>query len=77
MGEYYTDETNTQDYPGHNLFNFRTSYDVNDRVQLYGRVMNVTDKRYSTYTSNQVGDTDISYRPGLPRTFYVGLRASF
>lgn len=77
VGEYYTDETNTQDYPGHNLFNFRTNYDVNDRVQLYGRVMNVTDKRYSTYTSNQVGSSDVDYRPGLPRTFYVGMRATF
>jgi iron complex outermembrane recepter protein len=77
VGEYYTDETNTQDYPGHNLFNLRASYDVSEKVQLYGRVMNVTDKLYSIYTSNQVGDPDLDYRPGLPRTFYVGLRTKF
>ncbi|MEZ5813513.1 MAG: TonB-dependent receptor [Alphaproteobacteria bacterium] len=77
VGEYYTDETNTQDYPGHNLFNLRASHDLTESVQLYGRVMNVTDKLYSTYTSNQVGDPDIEYRPGLPRTFYAGIRAKF
>lgn len=77
MGKYYTDETNTAEYGGHNLLNFRTGYDVTERVEVYGRVMNLTDRRYSTYTSNQVGDPDIEYRPGLPRTFFVGLRAKF
>ncbi|MCH2037826.1 MAG: TonB-dependent receptor [Rickettsiales bacterium] len=77
LGEYYTDETNTQEYGGHDLFNVRASYDVNDTVQIYGRAMNITDELYSTYTSNQVGDPDIQYRPGLPRAFYVGLRATF
>jgi outer membrane receptor protein involved in Fe transport len=77
VGEYYTDETNTQDYDGHNLLNLRVSHELTENVQLYGRVMNVTDKLYSTYTSNQVGDPDIQYRPGLPRTLYVGIRAKF
>jgi len=77
LGSYYTDETNTQKYGGHNLFNLRASYDMGDNLELYGRVMNVTDRLYSTFTSNQVGSADIEYRPGNPRTFYVGLRKGF
>lgn len=77
LGEYYTDETNTQQYGGHDLFNVRISQDITDKLQVYGRALNITDKLYSTYTRNQVGDPDIQYRPGLPRTFYVGVKAKF
>lgn len=77
LGRYYTDETNTQEYDGHDLVNFRFSHTINKTIEWYGRISNITDERYSTYTSNQVGDPDIQYRPGLPRTFYLGLRAKF
>lgn len=77
LGDYYTDETNTQKYNGHNLLNLRAEHAVNDQFELYARAMNIADKKYSTYTSNQVGDPDIQYRPGNPRTFFVGLRAKF
>lgn len=76
LGDYYTDETNTAEYAGHNLFNVRGEYQVTEQAVLFGRVMNVFDKRYSTYTSNQVGDEDISYRPGNPITGVLGLRVS-
>lgn len=75
VGRYYTDETNTQKYGGHDLFNLRGSYAFLNGMQVYGRILNVADRLYSTYTSNQVGSTDITYRPGLPRTYFVGLRA--
>lgn len=77
LGEYYTDETNTNTYEGHDLYNFRTSYQASENFEVYGRVQNLTDELYSTYTSNQVGDADISYRPGLPRTYYAGVRLNF
>ncbi len=77
LGSYFTDETNTAEYPGHDLFNLRASYDVTKDFQIYGRVMNITNELYSTLTRNQVGDPDIDYRPGLPRTFYAGFRAKF
>jgi len=77
LGEYFTDETNTSTYDGHDLYNFRVSYRANDNFEVYGRVQNLTDELYSTYTSNQVGDPDISYRPGLPRSFYAGVRLTF
>ena len=76
LGDYYTDETNTAKYAGHNLFNLRGEYELTEHAVLFGRVMNLFDKRYSTYTSNQVGDPDITYRPGNPVTGVVGLRLS-
>lgn len=77
MGDYYTDQTNTQGYDGHNLFNLRGRYLLNDEVEVYGRIENVTGKRYSTSTSNAVGSPDLEYRPGNPRTFYMGARYLF
>lgn len=77
VGEYFTDETNTQKYDGHDLFNFRASYPLSEKFKLNFRAMNLTDERYSTYTSNQVGDPDISYRPGLPRSYYLNVSAEF
>lgn len=77
LGEYYTDETNTATYKGHDLYNLRVSYTVNESLEVYGRVQNLADERYSTYTSNQVGDSDISYRPGLPRSIFAGIRYGF
>lgn len=77
LGKYYTDETNANKYGGHDLFNFRAGYDVTKNVELYGRVMNITDKLYSTSTTNQVGDPDTQFMPGNPRTFYAGVRAKF
>ncbi|TQV81552.1 TonB-dependent receptor [Aliikangiella coralliicola] len=77
VGEYFTDETNTLKYGGHDLFNLRSSYEVSDSTKVTFRVMNVTDKIYSTYTTAQVGDLDISYRPGLPRAYYLGFKYSY
>jgi len=77
VGDYYTDQTNTQQYAGHDLFNLRASYDVNTALDIYARIDNLTDTLYSTYTSNQVGDPDISYRPGDPRGFYAGVNWRF
>ena len=77
VGEYFTDETNTQKYHGHNLVNLRLNYRVSDQFDAYLRAANVTDKLYSTYTSNQVNDADVSYRPGMPRSWFLGLRWAF
>ncbi|MET1255437.1 TonB-dependent receptor [Aliikangiella maris] len=74
VGKYFTDETNTQKYPGHEIYHFRSSFEVNENLKVLFRIMNFTDKSYSTYTSNQVGDSDIAYRPGNPRSFYLGLK---
>lgn len=76
LGSYYTDQTNTQMDDGFSLVNLRFNYDINDQFQAYFRVINLTDELYSSYTSNQVGDPDLSYRPGQPRRFFLGFRYS-
>ena len=77
LGSYYINQTNTEQYDGHSLINWRNSYDLNDRVTFSFRITNLTDERYSTSTSNQVGSDVISYRPGAPRSIFAGIRASF
>ncbi len=74
VGDYFTDQTNTQTYAGHDLLNVRMNYDINDDLSVYARVANITDEGYSSYTSNQVNDPDLSYRPGRPRSAFVGVR---
>ena len=77
LGNYYTDETNTRKYGGHALLNLRGQYQLSEGVALYGRLQNLGDRRYSTYTSNQVGVSELEYRPGQPRTATVGVRVRF
>ncbi|NTS76414.1 TonB-dependent receptor [Catenovulum sp. SM1970] len=77
LGEYYTDQTNTQKYGGHDLVNLRARYEIDDNWAVYFRGINLGDKLYSNWTSNQVGSTKLTYRPGLPRTFYAGFNYQF
>lgn len=58
-------------YDGYDLFNFRASYDVCRNATVFGRVMNIADKRYADSAS--VSSNTAMYAPGLPRTFYAGL----
>ncbi|MDG2276471.1 MAG: TonB-dependent receptor [Pseudomonadales bacterium] len=77
LGEYFTDQTNTQLYAGHDLYNLRLSYTVRSSLTVYLRGANLSDERFSTYTSNQVNDADVSYRPGMPRSWFFGFRWAF
>ncbi|GAB2918843.1 TonB-dependent receptor [Rheinheimera gaetbuli] len=77
VGRYFTDETNTNTYPGHDLWHLRARYQLNDRLSFAARLMNISDKTYSTYTSNQVGSSAVEYRPGMPRSVFVSATVSF
>jgi iron complex outermembrane recepter protein len=77
LGEYYTDETNTQSYDGHDLLNLRASFRVDPRWLVFARVQNLSDARHSTYTANQVGSPLVEYRPGMPRSFFLGVTGAF
>ena len=72
VGAYYTDSTNDFDYGGHDLLNLRLRYALDESRSVYARLANLTDRRYSTYTSNQVNDPDLSYRPGPGRSLVLG-----
>jgi outer membrane receptor protein involved in Fe transport len=76
--------------PGYSVFNVHASYQINKTFQLYGRVDNILDNRYSTFgTFFDRGDvpnfanggaefTDPrTVTPARPRAFYAGLKATF
>lgn len=77
LGEYWMDQANTHKYDGHSVYNLRADYPVGKSLELYGRVMNLTDRRYATaaaYRAAAFGNPErFEYAPGLERTLYVGL----
>ncbi len=75
LGSYWMDSANTEKYDGHDLLNLRASYPISDTVELYGRVMNLTDERYATAASLSRGARELA--PGMPRTFFAGINARF
>lgn len=75
LGPYWLDNANTERYDGHDLFNLRVNYTVSKKLQVYGRVMNLTDVRYATAAALSSGLPQ--YAPGAPRTFYAGLSTKF
>lgn len=81
QGKHWLDENNDKDgnatdrdrYPGHTLINLRADYPLSDSLQVYARVLNVTDRLYAETTSKW----GPQYTPGRPRTAYLGLSWSF
>ncbi len=72
MGSYRTDQANTQGakYDGHNLINVRVSYFPSKTWEIYGRLMNVADKRYAEAVAFRNDANE--FAPGMPRTGYIG-----
>ncbi|MGY4416097.1 outer membrane receptor protein involved in Fe transport [Bradyrhizobium sp. LB7.1] len=76
--------------PSYAVFNLNTSYQVTKNLQIYGRVANIFDNRYSTlgtffdrealpnFTNGGAEFTDPrSLSPARPRAFYAGMRVTF
>ena len=76
VGGYYLEPENLREYPGHEVFHLRASYQVNSRFSATARLLNVTDKRYAE-RADFTGFTGERYFPGAPRTAYVGFRYDF
>jgi len=74
VGEYFTDAANERDYPGHDVFNLRGSWDVSETLQLYGAVRNVTNTDYAKRADFAFGNE--RYFPGEDRAYTVGVRIS-
>lgn len=74
MGEYYLDASNTEKYPGFNLFNVRLGYEVK-AFELWFNTLNITDEKYATTASKSAWGK--SYRPGAPRSFNIGIAYNF
>ncbi len=88
---FFGDEGNQNpQLPGYGVVNFRTSYEIEDGVTLYGLVTNVFDHKYSTYgtfydtqiqnvsgqASTNLSNPDM-ITPGQPLSVYGGLRLKF
>ena len=76
--------------PGYSVFNVHASYQINKTYQLYGRIDNILDNRYSTFgtfferddipnfTNGGAEFTDPrTVTPARPRAFYAGLKATW
>jgi len=72
LGSYWLDAANTANYEGHDVFNLRVNYPAGRGVDLFGSVMNLTDKRYAESAS--LSSSNPVYAPALPRTLYAGLQ---
>ncbi|MDH5593136.1 MAG: TonB-dependent receptor, partial [Gammaproteobacteria bacterium] len=76
LGSYWMNDANDYKYSGHDLFHLRGNYPLTKQVELYGRVMNITDERYAT-SAEYTSSGDFEYAPGMERTVYVGLNYKF
>ena len=75
VGRYFTNEANTQTYPGHDVFVARGTYNLSDHISLFGRIDNLFDTRYADRADFAFGNE--RYFPGRPRTLFVGLTSNY
>jgi outer membrane receptor protein involved in Fe transport len=77
VGDYYQDQINTVKYVGYDIFNARIGYQYKS-IEIYGNVMNLTDKLYSYGVSRgNLSTSQPTYTAAAPRTFLLGLQYNF
>lgn len=69
--EYYLNPENTQQYPGHSLFNLRLSWDATKHWNTQLRIINLTDRDYADRADFAFGAE--RYFIGEPRAVFVGI----
>lgn len=74
IGHFRMDQANTpgQSYEGHDLFNMRVNHFVTREWEVYGRLMNIADRRYAEAAAYSAANGR-EFAPGMPRTAYVGV----
>jgi len=89
--EYYAGDESNQNprLPGYATVNLHSSYTVSSRLQLYGRIDNLLDRRYAAFgtffdNSNYIGNpafpdlTDTrTVTPGKPFAAYLGVKVRY
>ena len=75
MDSYFTDAANLHEYEGHTLLHFRSDLSYSEKLTLYLRVDNLSDKDYAERADFNAYGGD-RYFPGLPRETYVGFEYS-
>jgi outer membrane receptor protein involved in Fe transport len=71
IGKYWMDEANTKEYNGYSIGNLKADYKIRKNVSVFGKVNNITDKRYATRATYEFSKNN--YTPGEPRQFFAGL----
>ena len=74
VGDYITDASGAHGYPGHDIFSLRGAWRVNEAVQVFGTVRNLTNTDYAERADFGFGNE--RYFPGEDRAFSLGLRVS-
>ncbi len=75
QGRYYLDAENSASYPGHLLWHWRGSWQTNENVRLFARIINLTNRRYAERADYAFGN--YRYFVGMPRQLYLGIEAGF
>jgi len=75
MSSYWLDPGNTIRFDGYDIFHLRASYVVARRLELFARLMNLTDETYSVQSFVGYGDIPWNANPGEYRSLYVGAQA--
>ncbi|XOV89343.1 MAG: TonB-dependent receptor [Pseudomonadota bacterium] len=75
MGEYFEDPENQNPYEGHDLFHLRVTHKLNEQLEVFGRVTNLTDVDYAERADFAFGND--RYFVGEPRSVFVGITAGF
>ncbi|MBT7581525.1 MAG: TonB-dependent receptor, partial [Kordiimonadaceae bacterium] len=77
MGSYAMEPTNAFIYEGHNYFNLRVEAEAMENVDVFLRVMNITNVRYAERADHAAFGVGERYFVGRPRGFYGGARVRF
>ena len=75
MGEYFLDPANEHEYAGHDLLQLRGSVQVNNNINVFARIENLTDEKYASRADFAFGD--YRFFGGQSRALHVGVSATF
>ncbi|MBF0135962.1 MAG: TonB-dependent receptor [Magnetococcales bacterium] len=75
LGSYWRDPANTSQYEGHDLIHMQASYPLTKKLEIYGKVNNLFDKKYAETSGLSAGAP--TYTVGQPRVMFMGLQATW
>jgi len=70
VGSYWLDDANTTRYAGHDVANIKMRYELNNHINVFARVNNLTDRLYAETASISFGSE--RYTPAAPRQAFIG-----
>ena len=70
VGSYWLDDANTARYAGHDVANVKMRYELNNHINVFARVNNITDRLYAESASISFGSE--RYTPAAPRQAFIG-----